>query len=73
MGLFEARTKVMKVMVDRDLCEGNAMCMATAPELFELDDDDRSRVLLDQVPPALEVAAKQAVDLCPRMAITLEE
>jgi ferredoxin len=73
VGLFEARTKVMKLLVDRDLCEGNAMCMSTAPELFELDDDDRSRVLLDPVPPALEAAARQAVDLCPRMAITLKE
>jgi ferredoxin len=30
----------MRVVVDRDRCEGNAICVKIAPELFTLDDDD---------------------------------
>ena len=30
----------MKVKVDFDLCEANAVCMDVAPELFMVDDDD---------------------------------
>ena len=30
----------MKIKVDFDLCESNALCEALAPEVFELDDDD---------------------------------
>ena len=30
----------MRVHVDRDRCEGNAICVGIAPDLFELDDDD---------------------------------
>ena len=30
----------MKIKVDFDLCESNALCEAMAPEVFELDDDD---------------------------------
>ena len=30
----------MKVKVDFDLCESNALCEALAPDVFELDDDD---------------------------------
>ena len=72
--LSDAMAEAMKAIVDTDRCEGNAMCVTTAPELFELDDDDdRSRVLLDEVPPALEAGARRAAELCPRMAITLEE
>ena len=29
-----------KVVVDFDLCESNAVCMAVAPEVFEVRDDD---------------------------------
>ncbi|HBX08198.1 MAG TPA: ferredoxin, partial [Candidatus Microthrix parvicella] len=30
----------MKVVVDYDLCESNAVCMAIAPQVFEVRDDD---------------------------------
>jgi len=31
---------VMKVKVDFDLCESNAVCMGILPEVFEVRDDD---------------------------------
>ena len=30
----------MRVVVDWDLCESNGLCMAAAPEVFQLQDDD---------------------------------
>ena len=30
----------MKIKVDFDLCESNALCEALAPDVFELDDDE---------------------------------
>ena len=30
----------MKIVVDFDLCESNAICMQIAPDLFEVRDDD---------------------------------
>ncbi|OPE46248.1 ferredoxin, partial [Mycolicibacterium diernhoferi] len=30
----------MRIEVDLDRCEGNAVCLGIAPDLFDLDDDD---------------------------------
>jgi ferredoxin len=30
----------VRVIVDRDRCEGNAVCLGIAPDIFELDDED---------------------------------
>ncbi|MBL7508020.1 ferredoxin, partial [Escherichia coli] len=30
----------MRVIVDRDRCEGNAVCLGIAPDIFDLDDED---------------------------------
>ena len=40
----------MRVVVDYDLCESNAVCMGIAPEIFEVRDDDFLYVL-DETPP----------------------
>jgi len=59
----------MKVVVDPDLCEGHGKCEAAAPEVFELGDDDLSRVLIDDVPEELRQKVENAIRLCPRQAI----
>jgi ferredoxin len=38
-------TPEMRVVVDDELCESNALCMGVAPEVFELRDDDLLYVL----------------------------
>ena len=30
----------MKIVVDRGICAGHALCAAKAPEVYRLDDDD---------------------------------
>ena len=37
----------MRVEVDRDRCEGNAVCVGIAPDLFDLDDEDYAAQTVD--------------------------
>lgn len=60
----------MRVEVDRDRCEGNAVCVGVAPDLFDLDDDDYAVVKADPVPQDLADLAEQAIAECPRAALT---
>lgn len=62
----------MKVFIDHTLCEGHARCMETVPEAFEVRDDDRSYVLMDDIPEELRLKVERAVQACPRAAIRLE-
>ena len=69
----------MKVKVDWDLCEANAVCMDVAPELYKVDDDDNFHHLVPgteddtsgTVPTEHEGKAREAVRLCPRQALAI--
>ena len=63
----------MRVVVNSDLCESNALCMDAAPEVFEIRDDDLLYVLDDHLPEALRAKVEQAVRACPKQAITIAE
>ena len=63
----------MKVVVDFDVCESNALCMAAAPEVFEVRDDDFLYLLTENPPEELREKVEKAVRSCPKQAITLEE
>ena len=58
----------MKVVVDFDLCESNAVCMGIAPEVFEVRDDDFLYVLQEEPPPELHEVAHVLVALLPEHA-----
>lgn len=60
----------VRVIVDRDRCEGNAVCMGIAPDIFELDDEDYAVVKTDPIPPDREQLAEQAIAECPRAALS---
>jgi ferredoxin len=63
----------VKVQVDRDACEANAVCAGLVPEVFEVDDDERLNILVAEVPPGLADAVRHAVMSCPKAALRLEE
>ncbi|HJQ04871.1 MAG TPA: ferredoxin [Nocardioides sp.] len=63
----------LKIKVDFDLCESNAMCEALAPDVFELDDDDFLQLNTDEVTSENEQRVRQAAAACPRNAISLVE
>jgi ferredoxin len=61
----------MKVTVDPDLCEANALCVAAAPEVFDLVDDEVVDILLPEPPPEMESAVAEAVIACPKQALRI--
>lgn len=64
----------LKIVVDWDRCESNAVCVRTAPELFQIDDQEQLQVLVESPssPEQIELAEK-AARRCPRRAIQLIE
>ena len=46
--------------MDRDRCEGNAVCVRIAPEVFTLDDDEYAMVTAAPVPVEQETLAEHA-------------
>ncbi|TRW76765.1 ferredoxin [Mycolicibacterium sp. 018/SC-01/001] len=63
----------MRITVDRDLCESNAVCVGVADDIFDLDDEDLAVVKSDPIPADREDAARQAVTLCPKVALILHD
>jgi ferredoxin len=62
----------MKVVVDYDLCEANAVCMDCCPEVFRVEEDDTLTILMENPPEELRSKVEEAVRLCPRQALSLE-
>jgi ferredoxin len=59
----------MHVEGNRDVCVGAGMCVLTAPDVFDQDDEGIVKVL-HEVPGADEESAvRQAVTLCPSGAV----
>lgn len=62
-----------RVRVDPGLCEGHALCIQLAPEVFDLSDDE----VADAAPADGQWDEdtwdniRSAVDACPRQAISL--
>ena len=63
----------MKVTVNSDLCEANAVCVRCCPEVFRLEEDDTLTVLVDPVPDSLRSGVERAVRGCPRQALAIQE
>lgn len=63
----------MRIVIDMNRCEGNAVCEAMAPELFELGVTDRARILIEEPGEQYRKQLEQAVEGCPMMAISIEE
>jgi ferredoxin len=63
----------MRVVVDRDRCEGNAVCVRIAPGVFKLDDDEYAMVTADPVPVKQEALVERAIAECPRAALSRKD
>jgi ferredoxin len=63
----------MKVVVDWNLCESNGLCMDACPDVFRLDDDDQLVILIERPDEGLRTQVEQAVRVCPRQALSLED
>lgn len=63
----------MKIVVDYDRCEANAVCMQVCPEVFEVKEDDNLYMSTETPDESLRKKVEEAVRRCPRQAIVLEE
>jgi ferredoxin len=63
----------MRVEVDFDRCQSNAICMQHAPEVFEVRDDGFLYVLDETPSETLRTKVEAAVKHCPTQAISIVE
>jgi ferredoxin len=63
----------MKIVVDFDLCQSNAVCMSVEPTVFEVRDDGYLYVLDETPSDELRPKMEEAVRTCPTGAITIQE
>ncbi|MCB1285733.1 MAG: ferredoxin [Microthrixaceae bacterium] len=61
----------MKIVVDYDVCESNAVCMGVVPEIFEVRDDDFLYVLDENPGEEWREKVEEAARRCPKQAITV--
>ena len=64
----------MRVKVDTEKCVAAGQCVIEADDVFDQRDEDGVVVLLQENPPPDRwEAVRRAAELCPALAITLEE
>ena len=62
-----------RVVVDPRLCEGHALCLESAPELFDLSDEDVASYVQQPAAEEQSQLVHAAIDACPRGAISIVE
>ena len=63
----------MRIVVDRELCQGHAMCELEAPQVFRVPKVGTVDVLAAQPPAEQLEAVRVAVQYCPTHALSIEE
>ncbi|MFF3573359.1 ferredoxin [Nocardia jiangxiensis] len=61
----------MRVDVDPQRCQGHALCAATAPDLFDLDERGYAIAANEFVPDEHADAAVAAAASCPEQAVEI--
>lgn len=63
----------MRVIIEEDKCCGAGQCVLAAPTVFDQREEDGIVILLDETPPDDKLdEVKQAIRLCPALAIKVE-
>jgi len=63
----------VKIVVDWEICESNAQCMAEAPEVFRMQPDDTLELLQEQPDESLRHKVQAAAHACPKQAIQIQD
>ena len=61
----------MRIVLDPARCQGHGRCYSLAPDLFDADETGHCVLLVEQVPPGREEAARSGVENCPEEALSL--
>ena len=59
----------MRIVVDYELCEANAVCCRKAPEVFRLDAQDQLHLKIERPDESLRAKVEAAVVGCPKRAL----
>jgi ferredoxin len=62
----------MNIRVNPILCDGYGQCAELLPERVRLDEWGYPIVAAEPIDAELEPAARRAVSMCPRLALSLE-
>jgi ferredoxin len=61
-----------RAIVDKALCEGHALCLVYAPDVFDIGDDETAYVTVDEITDEQMSGVREAVAQCPMQAIRIE-
>jgi 3-phenylpropionate/trans-cinnamate dioxygenase ferredoxin reductase subunit len=61
----------MQIRANMRLCDGFANCVAAAPDLFDLNDDDKVIVLKHEVNGTERSRVEEAIRSCPVSALSI--
>ena len=62
----------MKVLVDKEKCFMSGECYYNHPELFKMDNEGYPEVIKSPLTKELVKHAEEAVEVCPAVALRLE-
>jgi ferredoxin len=63
----------MKVLIDKQRCQGHALCAYNSPDLFHLNDQGYNDMDSFEVPAGQEEAARRGAAACPEGVLTIVE
>ena len=63
----------MRIVLDTQLCQGHAVCMGEAPEVFDVTREGKLTVLNLTPPASQRPQVEAAVRYCPTGALTMIE
>ena len=62
-----------KILIDKETCIGCGACVAVAPDLFDLDEDNKAEAKkIGELDDEELTKAKEGVETCPVQAIKVE-
>ena len=68
----KAPAKKLKITLDRDLCQGHAVCVGEAPDVFRIGEDGKVELALDgDLPLSAYGKVHEAAQYCPTRTIKL--
>ena len=63
----------MRIVVDRDLCQGHGVCESEAPDVFSVSKKGVLTIVDENPGEAKRATVEQAVAFCPTKALRIEE
>jgi sterol 14-demethylase len=63
----------VRIVVDRDLCQGHGVCESEAPDVFSVSGKGELTVVDDTPAESMRSMVEQAVAFCPTKALRIEE